>query len=138
DLWSFQRKEIEGAQLEDDEDTALENERRVLQNVQKLQESAGTAYDAVFESPESALSLARIAAKRVDELCRIDSSLDGLRENLKAADLNLQEVAYALRDYLPGLEANPGRLEEVETRLAAIDRLKRKYGKSIAEILTFL
>jgi len=138
DLWSFQRKEIEGAQLEADEDTALENERRVLQNVQKLQESAGTAYDAVFESPESALSLARIAAKRVDELCRIDSSLEGLREHLKSAEISLQEVAYTLRDYLAGLEANPGRLEEVETRLEAIGKLKRKYGQSIAEILTFL
>src|SRR5437763_15871189 len=107
DLWSFQRKEIEGAELEPDEDAALENERRVLQNVQKLQESAGTAYDAVFESPESALSLAGIAARRVDELCRIDSSLEGLREHLKSAEISLQEVAYTLRDYLARLEVNP-------------------------------
>src|SRR5215475_12487799 len=75
DLWSFQRKEIESLQLEDGEDVALENERRVLQNVQKLQEAAATAYEAVYESPESAASLIRIAAKRLDELCRIDSSL---------------------------------------------------------------
>ena len=138
DLWLFQRQEIQSAALEADEDTALENERRVLQNVQRLQESAGTAYEAVYDSPESALSLTRIAVKRVDELCRIDSSLEALRENLKAADLSLQEAGYALRDYLSRLEANPVRLEEVETRLEAIDKLKRKYGKSIAEILTFL
>ena len=138
DLWSFQRKEIEAAALDPDEDTQLENERRVLQNVQKLQESATTAYEAVYESPESALSLARTAAKRVEELCRIDSSLGGLGEHLKNAELSLQEVAYALRDYLSRLEANPGRLEEVETRLESIGKLKRKYGHSIAEILTFL
>ena len=138
DLWSFQRKEIESAQLAPDEDTQLENERRVLQNVQKLQESAGTAYDAVYESPESAVALARIAAKRVEELYRIDATLGGLREHLKSAELSLQEAAYALRDYLSGLEANPARLEEVETRLEAIARLKRKYGHSIAEILAFL
>jgi DNA repair protein RecN (Recombination protein N) len=138
DLWLFQRKEIQSAALGADEDATLENERRVLQNVQRLQESAGTAYEAVYDSPESAFSLTRIAVKRVDELCRIDSSLEGLRENLKAADLSLQEAGYALRDYLSRLEANPGRLEEVETRLEAIDKLKRKYGKSIAEILTFL
>jgi DNA repair protein RecN (Recombination protein N) len=138
DLWLFQRQEIQSAALEADEDATLENERRVLQNVQRLQESAGTAYEAVYDSPESALSLTRMAVKRVDELCRIDSSLEGLRENLKAADLSLQEAGYALRDYLSRLEANPGRLEEVETRLEAIDKLKRKYGKSIAEILTFL
>jgi DNA repair protein RecN (Recombination protein N) len=138
DLWSFQRKEIEGAALEPGEDAALENERRVLQNVQRLQESAAAAYEAVYDSPESALSHARVAARRLEELCRIDSSLEGLKEHLKSADLSLQEVSYALRDYLSRLEANPGRLEEVETRLAAVDRLKRKYGGSIAEILAFL
>jgi DNA repair protein RecN (Recombination protein N) len=137
DLWSFQRKEIESANLEDGEDAALENERRVLQNVQKLQESAATAYEAVYDSPESAASLIRIASKRLDELCRIDASLEGLREHLKAADLGVQEVAYGLRDYLSGLEANPGRLEEVENRLASIGRLKRKYGETVAEIIAF-
>ncbi len=138
DLWSFQRKEIESAGLDPEEDATLENERRVLQNVQRLEEAAATAYAAVYDSPESALSQTRATAKRVEELCRIDSSLEGLREHLKTADLSLQEVSYSLRDYLSRLEANPGRLEEVETRLAAIDRLKRKYGQSIAEVLAFL
>ena len=77
DLWAFQRKEIEGAALEPDEDAALENERRVLQNVQRIQEAAAGAYAAVYDGPESALSLTRAAAKRLDELCRIDSSLGG-------------------------------------------------------------
>jgi len=138
DLWSFQRQEIESAGLEGDEDTSLENERRVLQNVQKLQHSATTAYEAVYENPESALALARIAAKRVEELLRIDSTMEGMREHLQAAELSLQEVAYGLRDYLSHLEANPGRLEEVENRLAAIGRLKRKYGQTVPEILMFL
>src|SRR4051794_37344407 len=138
DLWSFQRNEIESAAFEPDEDAALENERRVLQNVQRLQVAAAAAYDAVYESPESALSLARTAGKRVDELCRIDSSLEGLREHLKAADLSLQEASYSLRDYLSNLEANPARLEEIETRLATLDKLKRKYGQSLAEVLAFL
>jgi DNA repair protein RecN (Recombination protein N) len=138
DLWSFQRKEIESAALAPEEDVALENERRVLQNVQKLEEAANTAYAAVYDAPESAISLTRSAARRVDELCRIDPSLESVREHLKAADLSLQEVSYALRDYLGRLEGNPGRLEEVENRLAAIDKLKRKYGQSIVEITTFL
>ncbi|HTS29678.1 MAG TPA: DNA repair protein RecN [Bryobacteraceae bacterium] len=138
DLWSFQRKEIQSASLQPDEETELENERRVLQNVNRLLDSAQTAYSAVYDSPESALSLTRTAARRIEELSRIDSSLEGLREHLKQADLSLLEVSYALRDYLSRLEANPARLEEVETRLAAIDRLKRKYGQSIPEILSFL
>jgi len=138
DLWSFQRKEIEAAALEAGEDAALDNERRVLQNVQRIEEAATAAYAALYDSPESALSLARLAAKRVDELCRIDASLDPVRENLGAAALSLQEASYALRDYLARLEANPARLEEVENRLAAIDRLKRKYGQSVEAILEFV
>ena len=138
DLWSFQRKEIENAALAPDEETSLENEKRVLQNVRRLEEAAAAAYGAVYDSPESALSLTRIASKRLEELCRIDSSLEGLKEHLQAADLGLQEVSFGLRDYLRTWRPIPARLEEVETRLAAIDRLKRKYGQSIPEILTFL
>ncbi len=138
DLWQFQRKEIESANLGTEEDAALENERRVLQNVQRLEEAAGAAYSAVYEGEESALRLTRAALKRVDELCRIDGSLEPLREHLKSADLSLQEASYGLRDYVSRLEANPDRLEEVESRLEAIARLKRKYGQSIAEVLSFV
>ncbi len=138
DLWQFQRKEIESAALEVEEEAALENERRVLQNVQRLQEAASAAYAALYGGDQSAVSLARVAAKRVDELCRIDASLAELRDHLKAADVSLQEASYALRDYVSRLEANPGRLEEVETRLETVARLKRKYGKSVAEVLGFL
>jgi DNA repair protein RecN (Recombination protein N) len=138
DLWSFQRKEIEAAAVDAGEEVALENERRVLQNVQRLEEAAAIAYTAVYDGPESALSLTHTAAKKIDDLCRIDSSLEGLREHLKTAGLSLQEVSYALRDYLSRLEANPPRLEEIEARLAALDRLKRKYGHSIAGVLAFL
>src|SRR5262245_5609488 len=138
DLWQFQRKEIEQAALEAGEDTALESERRVLQNVQRLQDAASAAYDALYDNPDSAVALTRAAAKRIEEISRIDASVDPVREHLQSASLSLQEASYGLRDYLGGLEANPGRLEEAENRLAAIDRLKRKYGSSIEEILEFL
>jgi DNA repair protein RecN (Recombination protein N) len=137
DLWEFQRNEIESAGLAPGEDLTLESERRVLLNVQRLEELAGAAYAATYDSPESALMLTRTAAKRVDEICRIDSKLEPAREHLRAAALSLEEASYALRDYLGRLEANPARLEEIETRLAAIDRLKRKYGQTVAEILDF-
>ncbi len=115
DLWSFQRREIESAALKPEEDSALESERRVLQNVQRLQEAAEAAYLAAYDGPESALSLAHAAARKVDELRRIDPSLDGLREHLKTAEMSLEEASFGLRDYLSKLEANPARLEEIET-----------------------
>jgi DNA repair protein RecN (Recombination protein N) len=138
DLWEFQRREIEAAGLDAGEDAALENERRVLQNLGKLQESAGAAWAALYDSPQSALAQVRQASRRVDELARIDGTQAHIRENLNAAVLPLEEAAYALRDYLSRLEANPGRLEEVESRLAALDRLKRKYGRTIGDVLAFL
>ena len=93
-----------------------------------LQETADAAYAALYDAPESALAQVRAAAKRLDELCRIDASLAGLREQLQSAELAIKEASYGLRDYLSGLEANPGRLEEIENRLALLDKLKRKYG----------
>ena len=138
DLWEFQRKEIDGAGPKAGEDEAIEAERRVLQNVVRLQEHAETAYAALYDSPESALAQVRLAVRRLDELCRIDPSLTGLGEHLQSAEVSLKEASYGLRDYLSGLEANPGRLEEIENRLALLDKLKRKYGRSLEEVLAFL
>lgn len=138
DLWQFQRQEIEGVRPQPGEDTALDNERRVLQNLGRLQESAGAAYAALYDSPESALALMRIAARRLEELCRIDPALAEIRETLKPAEIAAQEAAYALRDYISRLEADPGRLEEIESRLSALEKLKRKYGTTIDETLEFL
>ena len=138
DLWNFQCKEIESAAPAAGEDETLDAERRVLQNLGRLQENAGTAYAALYDAPESALAQVRLAAKRLDDICRIDPSLAGLGEQLRAAELGLKEASYGLRDYLSGLEANPGRLEEVENRLALLDKLKRKYGASVTEVLAFL
>ena len=75
DLWSFQRKEIEAAQPRAGEDAELESERKILQNITKLQESAAAAFAALYEAPESATTQLRTAVKRLDELVRIDGSL---------------------------------------------------------------
>jgi DNA repair protein RecN (Recombination protein N) len=138
DLWQFQYKEIESVTPQAEEDDALEAERRVLQNLGRLQEHAEIAYAALYDSPESAQAQVRLATKRLDELCRIDPSLTGIGEQLQSAEVALKEAAYGLRDYLSGLEANPGRLEEIENRLAQLDKLKRKYGRTLAEVLAFL
>ncbi len=138
DLWSFQRKEIEQAAPEPGEDRALENERGVLKNVAKLQENASAAYDALYEAPGSAFAQLRTAARRVEELARIDASLDAIREQLASASIAVQEASSALAGYLSRLEADPERLDAVETRLASLDKLKRKYGPELSGVLSFL
>jgi len=137
DLWTFQRNEIESARLKPAEDVELEKERRVLQNVSKLLESASTAYAALYDAADSAHVQVSLARRRLEDLGRIDESLTGLLEALSPAQVAVDEVAGELRGYLGRLEADPQRLEAVETRLATIDKLKRKYGASVEEIQVF-
>lgn len=138
DLWSFQQREIEAVQPRSGEDTELEAERRVLQNVARLQENAVGAYEALYDSSQSATVQLGAALKRVEELIRIDASLSETASSLKQAAVLLEDGAFALRDYLGRLEGDPARLEEIESRLATLDRLKRKYGSTIEEVLAFL
>jgi DNA repair protein RecN (Recombination protein N) len=137
DLWQFQRNEIDAAELRPGEDVELDAERRVQQNSGRLLDAAAASFESLYESPESALSLVRAAAKRFDELARIDAQMAEMRQSIEPALIAIQDVAHSLRDYLGRVEANPARLEEIETRLEAIDKLKRKYGKSVEEILAF-
>jgi DNA repair protein RecN (Recombination protein N) len=137
DLWTFQRKEIDTVEPKTGEDTELEAERKILQNVTRLEESANAAFTLLYDAPESATSQLRQALKRLDELTRIDDTLSDTGASLKQASVLVDEAAYALRDYLGRLESDPRRLEDVETRLAALDRLKRKYGQSLEEVIAF-
>ncbi len=138
DLWAFQRSEIEAANLHPGEDVELENERRVLNNVGKLQQSADAAYSALYDSPQSVSAQLKVASRKLEELSKIDDTAAALVETLKPASIAVDEVSYTLRDYLSRLEADPARLDEVESRLANIDKLKRKYGATAADILAFL
>jgi len=138
DLWAFQRREIESAAPAAGEDAALECERRVLANVVALQEHAAAAYDALYDSPGSALAQLRQAWRRLEEICRIDPDLVALRDSLRPAEVIVEEAAHELRHYLGRLEADPARLEQIEARLAALDKLKRKYGPSLDQVLAFL
>lgn len=138
DLWSMQRKEIESASLKPGEDALLGNERRVLRNVARLSDAVSAAYALLEESETSAGAGVGQALKRLEEAARIDATLEPAVETLRPALIAIQEASHELRRYLGKLEADPRRLEEVEARLALIERLKRKYGTTIEEILAFL
>ncbi len=138
DLWTFQKTEIESIGPKPGEDIELEAERRVLQNVTRLEEHATAAFELLYESPGSAAANLRSANKRVEELVRIDPELSDTAALLKQAAIAVDESAANLRDYLGRIENDPARLEEVETRLAGLERLKRKYGTAIDQVLAFL
>lgn len=137
DVWSFQRREIEEASPRAGEDHELEAERRVLQNTTRLEELAGGAFALLYESPESATGRMSGALRKLEELVKIDRSLEETVASLRPAWIAVEEASRSLRDYLGHLENDPARLEKVETRLAALERLKRKYGGTLEEVVAF-
>jgi DNA repair protein RecN (Recombination protein N) len=137
DLWSYQAKEIEAAKLEPGEDEALETEKRVLANAEKLYAAAMGAFDQLYEGGISAEVCLKAALKQVEELARYDGKFTEAAQQLQSVRATVSDVAASLRDYAEGINASPERLAEIEDRLAILDRLKRKYGKNVAEILAF-
>jgi DNA repair protein RecN (Recombination protein N) len=137
DLWSYQSKEIKDAHLQPGEDEAMETEKRVLANAEKLYAAAMGAFDELYEGGASAEVALRSALRNVEELARYDARFTESVQQLAAARATTSEIATSLRDYAEGINASPERLAEIEDRLALIDRLKRKYGKTIAEVIAF-
>jgi DNA repair protein RecN (Recombination protein N) len=137
DLWSYQSKEIKDAHLQPGEDEAHETEKRVLANAEKLHAAAMGAFDELYEGGASAEVALRAALRNVEELARYDARFTESAQQLAAVRATVGDVAASLRDYAEAINASPERLAEIEDRLALIDRLKRKYGKTIAEVIAF-
>jgi DNA repair protein RecN (Recombination protein N) len=137
DLWGFQHKEISSASLSESEDAQLETERRVLSNAEKLYAAAMGAYDALYEGGSSAETSLIAAARQIDELARYDSRFTEPVQQLATARALVEDVAETVRQYAEGINASPERLAEIEDRLAILDRLKRKYGATLAEVIAY-
>ncbi len=137
DLWTFQKREIENARPEPGEDDRLETDKRVLANAEKLYSSAMSAYDVLYERNESAAAALRAASSHVQELARYDARFQETVAALDSARITVEDIGSTLRDYAENINASPERLAEVEDRLALLDRLKRKYGKTLDDVLAF-
>ena len=137
DLWSYQHKEIEAARLQAGEDETLETEKRVLANSEKLYSAAMGAFEQLYEGGTSAEVTLLAALRNVEELARYDARFVESAQQLASARATVGDVSASLRDYAEGIDASPERLAEIEDRLALLDRLKRKYGKSVVEVIAF-
>jgi DNA repair protein RecN (Recombination protein N) len=138
DLWRFQSKEIDQAALAaDDEDIQLEAEKRVLGNAEKLYTAAMSAHELLYESENAAETTLGSALKHLEELARYDTRFQEPSQQLAAAKAIVEDVDAEVRDFADNINAAPGRLEEIEDRLAALDRLKRKYGQTLVEVIAF-
>ena len=137
DLWTFQKREIDETRVQSGEDERLETEKRVLANAEKIYNSAMNAFDLLYEGSGSTASSLRAAYKQVEELARYEPKFQDALAALETARISVEDVGATLRDYAGGIQASPEHLAQVEDRLAALDRLKRKYGPSLDDVIQF-
>jgi DNA repair protein RecN (Recombination protein N) len=138
DLLNFQINEIEKAQLtREDEDLLLAAEHRVLANADKIFQISSQVYEDLYNGNGSAVRLLKQANRLLEELKRLDNRTAEFLPQLETAKIALEDVSFSLREYFSHIEVNPARLESVESRISEIERLKKKYGKSVREILDF-
>ncbi len=141
DLWSFQSREIEEARLRSGdgppEDERLESEKRLLANAEKIYAAAISAFDLLYEGNGSTSSSLRSAQKHLEELVRYEPKFQEALAALESARISVEDVGATLRDYAGGIQASPERLGEIEERLACLDRLKRKYGPALEQVIAF-
>jgi DNA repair protein RecN (Recombination protein N) len=133
---AFQIGEIDRVAPKSGEDDELAATRQILANADKLQRLCGDAYQALYEGDQAALASLGIVWRRIGELAAIDERFAPYVEAREVIKPQLEDLAYFLRSYAAGIDASPSRLQEVEDRLAALERLKKKHGPLLADVLT--
>src|SRR4051812_16814075 len=138
DILRFQVREIEKANLRHGEDLELDEEKRKLNNIEKLSSLSEESYALLYESEESTVTTLERAVRKIEELAEFDGRFSEYIESLRTAEAVIGDLAISLRDFSSHLEFSPQRLDEIENRLADISRLKRKYGETVEAVLHHL
>ncbi len=138
DFLQYQRQELEGEDLDAESIARLEAEHRRLTHAERLAEEMATASraldggDGEGDSAETAIAT---ASRALTSALRMDPSLEGLADQLEGVASELRDVAVRVADYLGELEIDPARLADVESRIARLEALRRKYGRSVEDML---
>jgi len=135
ELATFQLTEIQKASPSVGEDAELTSTRAILVNAARIQQLCSEAYAALYESDNAVLTTLAGVWKRVGELAALDPTYEAhlaTRDSIKA---QLEDLAVGLRRSAEDLDRSPSRLQQVEDRLAVLERLKRKYGPTLSDVL---
>jgi DNA repair protein RecN (Recombination protein N) len=135
ELLHFQAEEIERACLREDEEAVLHSERQRLLHAGRLKELAEDMYAGLQSDDQGILTKLGRLKGMMEELGRIDAAMADCLDPLREASVLLKELSRQLRVYADGIEANPDRHNAVEDRLALIQRLKAKYGRTLEEVV---
>src|SRR5437660_849331 len=137
EMLDYQAAEIERAHLAAGEEEALREEKRLQASAGRRADLSGEAFRLLYDDEDAVSSRLGQVYRRVEELASIDPRLAPHLETRETVRAHLDELALFLRDYREGLPVSPGRLDEIESRLALIERLKRKYGATAEEVVAF-
>jgi DNA repair protein RecN (Recombination protein N) len=135
ELAAFQLAELERASLRLGEDEELSATRTRLANAERVERLCTESYATLYESDGAVLAGLGGVWRRVGELATIDPQFGPYLEAREAIKSQLEDLALFLRRYADGIDASPAALQQVEDRLAVLERLKRKYGLSLAEVM---
>jgi DNA repair protein RecN (Recombination protein N) len=137
DLLRYQKNEIEAAGLKPGEDEELANVQKVMANAEKLAALSAMVDEALYSSDGSALANLKKAINGLKDVVQIDSSLAGALDLCESGRAQIEEAAREVSSYHNRGEFDPQRLEQIGDRLDLIQKLKKKYGKTIEEIIDF-
>jgi DNA repair protein RecN (Recombination protein N) len=132
---SFQLAEIERVAPNPGEDEELAATRQVLANADKLQRLCADAYDSLYEGDQAALPALANVWKKLGDLAALDVRFGPYLEARGALKSQLEDLAFFLRSYSSAIDASPARLQEVEDRLALLERLKKKHGPALDDVI---
>jgi DNA repair protein RecN (Recombination protein N) len=141
DLLRFQSEELGNASVQPGEDDALQQERTVLANAERLLRTVAEADSALSGDPTAALVEAggidriRAAARSLEDIARLDPAVEPLLTRMMDALYTLEDVNAELRAYAERTELDPARLELIDDRLDLLRRLKRKYGPDLSDVI---
>ncbi len=140
DMLTFQIQEIDAANLKPGEDEELLLERTRLANAESLASHAQNALTLIEEGTPEVPGITELLGQAVEalhNLSRIDSTTEGLYEQVESDLASLQDLTLELRNYAENIEFNPRLLDRIEERIDLLNRLKRKYGSSIEAVIDF-
>jgi DNA repair protein RecN (Recombination protein N) len=135
DLLRFQVREIESASLSPGEDKELEEERRILSNLSRLNELSESSYGLLYSGEGSTSETLASAASTVKEVASIDQEAEEALRIIEEALPLIEEASLSLRNLRDKYQMDPARLEEVESRIELITSLRRKYGETVEAVL---
>lgn len=135
ELLQFQKADIEAAQLKTGEDELLEQECRRLRNAQMLIQTVSHCLESLYSAQDSVTDRLGALHHQLETAAAIDSDLQAPTERVAELTYQVEDVAEGLRHYLRQVESDGNRLEEVEARLDTLNRLKRKYGKTLDDVI---